>query len=203
MIGLHPVSAWATFPRHRRSHDDTAGVIVEDRDGVGLATVIARSGQEAILSKRLQKRFNTELRPGAHRTLLGPIAFLGTAPNGWLAMQNDAANALAPTLEAVVGDAASICDQTDGYALIRVYGMRVRDALAKLMPIDLHPAAFRVDQVAGTISAHMSVTLWRVEDTAAGPTFEIAMFRSLAGSFAAALLESALEYGITLATPSR
>jgi methylglutamate dehydrogenase subunit D len=73
----------------------------------------------------------------------------------------------------------------------------VRDALAKIIPLDVHPAAFRPGDVASTVASHMGVTLWRLEDAAHGsPVFEFAVFRSLAGSFWHALSLSAAEFGL-------
>ena len=72
----------------------------------------------------------------------------------------------------------------------------MRDALAKLIPIDVHPRAFEVGDVASTVASHIGVTLWRVADQPdAAPVFEIIMFRSLARSFWHALTEAAAEYG--------
>jgi sarcosine oxidase subunit gamma len=68
--------------------------------------------------------------------------------------------------------------------------------LAKILPIDLHPRAFAPGDVASTTASHIGATLWRLEDSAEGlPVFEIAVFRSLAGSFWDTLTRSAAEFG--------
>jgi sarcosine oxidase subunit gamma len=93
--------------------------------------------------------------------------------------------------------AAAIADQSDGQAVLRVSGQKVREALCKLVPIDLHPRAFGVGDVAVTVAAHIGVTLWRLPDELNGhAAFEIAVYRSLAGSFWAALSASAAEFGL-------
>jgi len=94
---------------------------------------------------------------------------------------------------------ASVSDQSSGYALLRLTGPKLRDALAKMLPIDLHERAFATGDVASTLASHVGVTLWRLEDGADGsPVFEIAMFRSLAGSFWHALTSSAAEFGLVV-----
>ena len=86
---------------------------------------------------------------------------------------------------------ASVTDQSDGYAVVRVSGPKARDVLAKGFPIDLHHRAFGPADVASTQVAYMGATLWQVDDA---PTFEIALFRSFAGSFEHWLTESAAEF---------
>jgi methylglutamate dehydrogenase subunit D len=83
--------------------------------------------------------------------------------------------------------------------VLRVSGHKVRDALCKLVPVDLHPRTFRIGDVAVTVAAHIGATLWRLEDEQNGNSvFEIAVYRSLADSFWSALSESAAEFGFKL-----
>jgi sarcosine oxidase subunit gamma len=91
---------------------------------------------------------------------------------------------------------ASVSDQSDGYTLIRLSGTHVRDALAKLVPIDVHPRAFKVGDVASTVASHVGVTVWRMPDEPdSTAVFEVILFRSLTRSFWHALAEAAGEYG--------
>ena len=87
---------------------------------------------------------------------------------------------------------ASVSDQSDGRAVVRLAGPRVRDVLAKGLPIDLHPTVFGAGSAATSVIALMGVTLWQVDDA---PTYDIAVFRSLAGSFWKWLTDSAAEFG--------
>ncbi len=93
-------------------------------------------------------------------------------------------NAFAVALREVIGDLASISDQSDAYAILRLAGTQLRDTLAKIVAIDLHPRAFGPGAVASTMASQIGATLWRLEDDADGsPVFEIAVPRSLAQSF--------------------
>ena len=177
-----------------------SGVVVRDRDGLGLATVLARKGKQEALAQRVRERFGIELPQGPHRATTGDTAFAGTGPGTWLALHERSGNSFAPALLAAIGDLASISDQSDGLAVLRLSGPKIRDALCKLIPIDLHPGAFKVGGVASTIAAHIGATLWRIEDDRDGSAvFEIAVFRSLADSFWSALSESAAEFGFRVA----
>jgi len=115
-------------------------------------------------------------------------------------MQEGGSNTFAASLQHSIGDLASISDQSDAYALLRLTGPRLLDTLAKLIPIDLHPRAFGPGVTASTLASHIAVTLWRLEDAEDGsPTFELAVFRSFTAAFWHALAESAAEFGFTVA----
>jgi sarcosine oxidase subunit gamma len=174
-----------------------AGVAAVVRDGLGLATLLARKGASQRLAERVRERFGTELAVVPRRAgASSDVAFVAVGPGAWLAISERAANELAARLAGDLDGLASVSDQSDGYVVIRLTGGRVRNALAKLIPIDVHPCAFEIGAVASTVAAHMGVTLWRLADEPDGaPVFEIMMFRSLARSFWHALAEAAAEYG--------
>jgi methylglutamate dehydrogenase subunit D len=175
----------------------TRGVTVCDLDGLGIATIIARRGQSDAFTHRMQEYFGIELPQGPHHTIAGDLALAGTGPGMWLATRERGGNAFAVALKEAIGDLASISDQSDGYAVLRLSGLHARDVLCKLVPIDVDPRAFRVGDVASTIAAHIGVTFWRLEDGVDGsPIFEVAIFRSLAKSFWDVLSKSTAEFGL-------
>ncbi|HEX4241170.1 MAG TPA: sarcosine oxidase subunit gamma family protein [Steroidobacteraceae bacterium] len=177
------------------------GVTAIDRDGLGLATLAERNGSRSALSQRIREEFRIELPRGPSRAADGDVAFAGTAPGTWLAMRDHGGNAFAAALARSTAGLASVTDQTDGYAVLRLTGPMVRPALAKLVPIDLHPREFAVGSVASTVASHMGVTLWRLPDAGGAAVFEIAVFRSLAESFWHALAEGAAEFGVAIGRP--
>lgn len=171
------------------------GVVVADRDGLGIASVAAGRGKAEALARHARERFGLELPKKPQRMASGDLAFVGVGPGAWLATHERGSVMLGREL-ASLGDLAATADQSDGYAVLRLTGPRVRDALAKLVFIDLHPDAFAVGSVASTQAAHLGVILWRLDDAGDGAVFEIAMYRSFAGSFWHALSESAAEFGL-------
>jgi methylglutamate dehydrogenase subunit D len=107
-------------------------------------------------------------------------------------------------LKEAIGDLAAVSDQSSGYAILRLTGPKVRDTLAKMLPIDLHERAFAAGDVAATNASHVGVTLWRLDNAADGsPVFEITLFRSFVGSFWHTLASSAAEFGLVVASISR
>ena len=172
------------------------GVVALDRDGMGIASVLVRRGQFDAFARQVKLQFDIELTAGSRRACAGDIAFIATGPGSWFATSEGAANAFAASLTETIGECAAISDQSDGQAVLRVSGPKVREALCKLVPVDLHARAFRIGDVAVTVAAHIGATLWRLEDDAHGnAVFEIAVYRSLADSLWTALSESAAEFG--------
>ena len=174
------------------------GVIVTERAELGLATVIARKGGTAALAARLKERLGVDLPVGPRRDTAGALSLMGTGPGAWLATHEQGTTRLLPALRQSIGDLAAISDQSDGYAVLRLTGPVVREALAKLVFIDLHPDAFGAGHIACTVAGHMGSTLWRLEDGPDGAIFELAVYRSFAASFWYALSESSAEFGLSL-----
>ncbi|HET7715552.1 MAG TPA: sarcosine oxidase subunit gamma family protein [Bauldia sp.] len=185
--------------RHGRM-DGAAGVTVGERVDLGLASVMARKGQGTALREIARAAYGADL-PDTPRHVAGPeVGFIGTGPGQWLAVSERLANGdLSTDLSTKLKGLASISDQSDGRAVVRFAGGRAREVLAKGLPIDLHPSLFAPGGAATSIIALMGVTLWQVD---AVPTYDIAVFRSLAGSFWKWLTDSAAEFGYDVA-PTR
>lgn len=175
------------------------GVVATERDGLGIAAVLLRRGRAEALGQRVRERFGIELPREPRRTTAGGIAFAGTGRGAWLATREHGGNAFAAMLKEALGDLASVSDQSDAYAVLRLTGPRVRETLAKIVPIDVHARTFKVGTVAATVASHIGATLWRLDDgTDGSPIVEVAVFRSLAGSFWHALSDSAAEFGVVI-----
>lgn len=179
--------------RHGRSAGEP-GVIVREIVGAGLAAVTARKGLGDALLVAARATFAVEL-PVAPRWAQGHgMAFIWSGPGQWLVWQHPApADGMEVTLAAPFAGLAAIVEQSDARAILRVSGPRVRDALAKGLPIDLHPRAFQPGHTAITAAAHVSVQIWQLDDQ---PTYDLAVPRSFAANFWHWLESSAAEYGL-------
>jgi len=159
------------------------GLAATEREGLSIASLSVRRGQRAALQERMAAHIGIALPEGARRVTVGAVAAAGTGPGSWLLICGNGGNAWIAALRSAVGDTASLVDQSDAYGVLSLTGPALRETLAKLVPLDLHPRAFRVGDVAATLVAHIGVSLWRIEDGADGqPTFELAVARSLAAS---------------------
>lgn len=184
-----------------------AGIAATERLGLGLATIHAFRDRGPALRDRIREAFGVALPEGPRREtagdLAGGLAFLGTAPDAWLAVReggDDVAGMLAGSLEGL----AAVADQSDGYAVLRLAGAAVPRALAKGMSLDLDPGLFRPGDVAVSSAAHIGVTLWRLPDGPNGePVYEVAVARSYAESFWHWFSSSAAEFGLRHAPEER
>jgi sarcosine oxidase subunit gamma len=177
------------------------GVIATERNGLGIARIAARRGQGARLVELLRVNFGVQPPAGLRRVSRADLAIAGIAPQTWLATRHDAGNAFAESLRPLLGECASVSDQSDAYVILQLAGPKVRETLAKLVPIDLHPRSFQVDAVAQTVCGYVNVTLWRLQNTAqSDPAFEIWAGRSFAASLHQAICHGAAEFGFVMQT---
>jgi sarcosine oxidase subunit gamma len=155
-----------------------------------MATIVTRKRKSDVLAQRMRAVFSVELPCGPRRATAASIAVVGTGPGAWLATQERTGNTFAKSLAQTLEGLGAVCDQSDAYAVLRLAGAAVREALSKVVPIDVHASAFDVGDVAATVAAHVGVILWRLEDDPDGKAvFEIAIRRSFAASFWRALSE--------------
>ncbi len=116
------------------------------------------------------------------------------APGEWLVVSTSAGAAAIENLLADIAG-ASIVDQSDGRALLRVHGPNVRKILAKCVAVDLHPDSFPIGTSANMLCCHVAVNLART----GADTFEIAVPRSFCGSVFEEVMEMGREFALTAA----
>jgi sarcosine oxidase subunit gamma len=171
-----------------------AGLVIEERTDLSFASVIARRGKRDALVSAVETAYGIALPNGPRRITRGSVTFAGTAPDQWIASAEgaEAAN-FAARVRGRIGLFAAVSDQSDARLVLRLSGPKVRAVLAKGVPLDLHPKAFRPGDVATTQVAYIGVQLDRIDET-----FQITAPRSMAGSFWSWLAASAAEFGYDL-----
>lgn len=171
-------------------------VTICERYGLGIATLLARKGQESELRQRIRQHFQIELPSRPTWVSAGELSFVGMGPGTWLALSENGGHLFSASFRQITAPLASVSDQSGGYAVFRVSGHAIRETLAKGFAIDLDPRAFKPGDAATTIVAHIGATIWRCDDNADGAAaFEITVFRSLAHSFWEWFSSSAAEFG--------
>jgi methylglutamate dehydrogenase subunit D len=152
-------------------------LIVEERSGFGLATVM---GRKAGTAATLGSAIGFTPPEGPVRIKHGGMAWIGTGPATWLAMTDTPEIGWPASLEQRLKGLASVSDQSGSYRIFRIAGDRAQSLLQRGAFIDLHADAFPQGSVATTVIAHIGVVFWQADD---GPGFEVATFRSYAPSF--------------------
>ncbi|EIZ79207.1 sarcosine oxidase subunit gamma [Novosphingobium sp. Rr 2-17] len=153
------------------------GLVITQRDGLALATVMARKG---IGDEAIGARLGLVLPLGPAFVSDGRQGAVGLGPGAWLVMQDAAEASWAEDLAANLEWLAAVSDQSSGYIVFRIAGPSAPALLQRGLSIDLHPDAFPSGSAATSSIAHIGVIVWRVDD---GPTYDIAVFRSFAVSF--------------------
>ncbi|MCK5932285.1 MAG: sarcosine oxidase subunit gamma [Fulvimarina manganoxydans] len=176
-----------------------AGVRVRERSTLALATVMVRKGRRTDLASRISERFGCDLPSAGRRTEANDLALVSTGPGAWLACREAGGYEFSEGLGETLSGLASVTDQSDAFAILRLSGPRVKAVLAKGVFLDLADEAFPEGHAAVTQCGHVGVTLWRLaSEEADDPVYEVAMFRSYAESFWHWLSLSAAEYGLTV-----
>ncbi|NBB70938.1 MAG: hypothetical protein GVY33_11550 [Alphaproteobacteria bacterium] len=126
---------------------------------------------------------------------------LWLAPDEWLVVTpavEDAARLATELALALAGLRHQVVDVSDYYTVVQVSGRATRAALAKLVALDLHPRAWRRDEVLGTHLAKAIVQIWLVagETDAGGAEARVVVRRSLADYVWCLLAEAGREWGL-------
>ena len=176
--------------RHGRM-DGEPGVVLTERADLAALVLLASPAADRPLQETLKPR-GIELpavgRWSAHRG----ATVIWTAPGQWLAVGPPGPVRGLETALRGSGAACWTVAADDARCLIGVSGPSARDTLAKVLPLDLHPRAFRPGDAAVTLAGGFPVTIWQTGEV---PSYEVAVPRSYAASFWRWLTDSAAEYG--------
>jgi len=176
-----------------------AGVSLTEIRNFDLVQVMARRGKAADMATAAKARFGVAAPDTPQAVQASDAALIWSGPDQFLVLSKGGKHAMG-VLSQAYASSASLSDQSHARALISISGAKARPMLAKLSSIDLHPAAFPVGAAAATSIDHTSVTLWRGGDRADGQAvFNVLVFATFAESLWHTMLDSAAEYGVTIA----
>lgn len=164
------------------------------RDDVTIAHLCAAQGKRSAVSAALRSAFGVSLpeKPECITAASGET-LVWAGPDQWLIVaERTGGRDLESELAPLVAGLAAVTDQSDARVIVKVRGAHARSLLAKGIPIDLHPIAFPARGAVVTHASHIGVILWQLDDE---PTYELAVFRSFADSFASWLRSAAGEWG--------
>lgn len=150
----------------------------------------------AFIESRAREAYGLSLPRARRFATRGDLTCVWAGPGRWLFEADDPL--LADRLRADFGTQVSIVDQSCSSLDVDVHGARVRDVLAKGVPIDLHPTAFGVGTVAFTLVSRIDVQLRQLGDQ---PRYRLSVSRSYFDSFLNWLTASAAEFGYEVEAP--
>jgi methylglutamate dehydrogenase subunit D len=183
-------------PGRHGARDGATGVVLSESVGLALFVLSAGAGKASDVAAKVQSVTGLDIPVKLGRASANGFALIGTAPGQWLAVADGkGALALLAKLAAALKGIATIVDQSDGKAVLRISGPHARDTLAKGCSLDLHPRVFKPGTSATTPVALIDCVIWQVDET---PTYDLAVPTSYAESFWSWLTASAGEYGYTV-----
>lgn len=135
---------------------------------VSLTMLTARKGRFEACSERLKSAHGMAM-PKPNRAT-------GTAAARAIWFGHDQVLLVGPAPNWSLQNEATVVDQSDAWAVVKLEGAGAEDVLARLVPVDLSMATFKRGHTARTMLGHMTVSITRVGEQA----FQIMAFRSMA-----------------------
>jgi sarcosine oxidase subunit gamma len=149
---------------------ETPGARLSEAAPAPLWSIAPYRGKASALSAALEAAHGLPLpAPGAlHGTGGTRIAWAGL----------DLAFLMGAAPDPALAAHAALTDQSDGWAHLVLEGPAARDALARLVPVDLSPAACPAGSARRTLIGHMNALILHP----GGDRFELLVFRSMAAT---------------------
>ncbi len=179
------------FERNFGTEVSPPGVIVDPLPLVGMASLLI--GHSSDIKSKIGSLLQSDLPAIGAATKGKSFDLVWMAPGQWLAVSRE--HDVVQRLQNLVGNIASVVDQTGARATVRLSGPCVRKALAKGCPIDLDPRAFPSGAAATTNIALIGASIWTLPNDEA---IYVSIFRSTARSFWSWLKQSSAEFGLSV-----
>ncbi len=173
--------------------DGEPGVRVRVLDGLSICLIQPFAGRRVDCAAPLKATLGLDLPDTGTARMTGGTTLAWAGPNALLAVSPAPGRSAA--LEAALGDAAAVIDQSGGRVVFRIAGPKARAVLEKGLTIDLHPRSFASGRTALTQLSHLSIQIIQQDET---PTFDVVISRAFAADLWHWLEESAGEYGLHL-----
>ncbi len=158
-----------------------SGVIGTERLQLGIATVMRRKDKGPELAAAVKRKFGFDPPDEPRRVFAQGTAMVGIGRGKWLAIrEQDEDGKFFAQLSAELKGLASVIEQSNALGVLRLSGPMLYRTMEKGVQLDLAAQAFPAGSVAVTSIAHIGVTLWKLDEA---PTIEVAVARSLSGSF--------------------
>jgi methylglutamate dehydrogenase subunit D len=185
--------AWIALPGRHGAQTPKPGLTIEEHNDLAIASMTARRGRAQDLKNAVAEAYGIDLPDGPRVARKATVSFAGIGVQQWMAVAEPPVSTdFVLRLRERISGLASVTTQSDGRVVLRLHGERVRDVLAKGVPVDLHPRSFKTGDIASTVVAYVGVRIEQLDDQ---PTFQLMAFRSLAGSLWSWLTKSAAEFG--------
>lgn len=150
MLDLNPITPLGATTPHQEQYEGLTISEVFDR---AMVSISGRHGRNQDLMSRVSEKLDLKLPGVSEFTVNGDFGAFWTAPDQWMFdAPHDAKSCLAVKIKEIVGDAASVTDQTDGWCRFRLSGPQSVEIFQFLCTVDV--SALVQGQVVKTLIEH-------------------------------------------------
>lgn len=134
---MHDLVATSPLGRVTPRADDFGALTIEECPNWALASATARRGQEKAMAAKAKKFLGFSLPDVSCSTTKGAFSALWIGPDQWMIeAPHDTHEDLAQQIKSGLGDAASVTEQTDGWARFDLNGPGCHDVLERLCNVN-------------------------------------------------------------------
>jgi sarcosine oxidase subunit gamma len=190
-------------PLAHRAPIEGEGVRIAERAFVGKFTLRA-DPHEAVERLRVALGIGLPFDASTSSTN-GETSFLWMGPDEWMLVTapGEAEARSREALDVLAGTHHQLVEVSDYYTIVEVAGGRARELLMKLTTLDLHPRAFRVGMVTGSVFGRANATIWQVADDGGdgGPVFRLFIRWSMADYLWCLIADAGRQWGMPEQVP--
>lgn len=143
--------------------DRIGTLVIREVTDQAMASVAARNGQAGALQAAVTKGLSLTFPEVGKAITAGDFSALWIGPEQWMMVaDHDAHEGIADELKALVGDTASVVEQTDGWCHFDVKGIALCELFERLTKAPVRQMA--PGEVTRSTVEHLGVFLWRLDD---------------------------------------
>ena len=149
------------IPALRNYEQQFNGVRLAEQSELAIVSLAIPSDQEAVVANTVEVGLEITLPPVGQSTVTrdAKMRLLGLAEDRFFIIFNLCENNLANITDHLLQGTAYTTDQTDAWVGLEIIGPRVREALERLCPLDLHPDVFSLNSATRTVMEHLGVII--------------------------------------------
>jgi heterotetrameric sarcosine oxidase gamma subunit len=170
MEGARVAELIPTSPAHGLTPVTLTDVALHEAEMTAIWSIAPYRGQERTVAAHLEKTFGLGFPPP------GKLLSNGAVSIAWSGYDQAFLIGAAPDAGLVAH--AALSDQSDAWTRLVLFGPLARAALARLVPLDLSPAAFPVGAAARSMLGHMNMLIVQAEEG----VFTLMVYRSMTGT---------------------
>lgn len=199
-MNAHATPPWGIEPTGVRGPADAKPAVqLAWLRGARCVTIAPFRGQHGACAAWLSEHHGLAWPDTGRIVVNGNVAAAWNSPGDIMLIDAQGGMSADQIAQALAGKAA-VVDQSSGRIVLRLSGEKSRNALMKLVEIDLHPSVLKAGMGAITALHHMSAGVFKIADD---PVFWLHAARTYAADVWHSVAEAGEEFGIEMTVPEK